>query len=189
MCAQNPVSLFPLDFVFPGFKDVRCQISLHNVFEEVLCQDAFSGILLPKLQNLVLLGALDKLSGLMLLRLLDIHLPPVPQILGLLNFPDFVEVVPQHFLLQFVLLQCEEIFPQILESKYALTDFLEFSEDDVLFEAIISYLQQIVVLLLVLLVNVCADETLVLGLLQQIQLQMQPNLALLLKGLVLDELG
>ena len=189
MRAQNPVSLFPLDSVFPGFKDVRCQIPLHYVFEKVLCEHAFSGVLLPKLQDLVLLGTFDERSGLVLLRLLDIYLPPVPQILGLLNFPDLVEVVTEHFLSQLVLLQCVEIFPQILESEYALTDLLEFSEDDMLFEAVIGYLQQIVVLLLVLLIDVRADETLVLDLLQQIQLQMQPNLAFLLKGLVLDELG
>ena len=94
MDTKDSISLFEFEPVSPSLKDIRCHVSLHHVAVEVLGRNTFSSVCFPELKDLELLSALNVLSGLVLLCLLDVHLPPVPQVLSFLDCPYFVGAVP-----------------------------------------------------------------------------------------------
>jgi hypothetical protein len=123
-------------------------------------KNSFHGVCLPELQDLVLLCALDKLSDLMLLRLLDVELPPVPEIFCLLNLLDFHGALPQELLLDVVLLKSIEISSEVLESEDVEADAFELSADDVLLEAVEGDLAHVQVVLFLLIVEVGFDGVL-----------------------------
>lgn len=101
----------------------------------------------------------------MLLGFLDVNLPPVPQVLGLLDCTHLFGAVSEHLAFEFIFLQGIEILSQVLKPKYAGTDFLELSEHHMLFQTIECNLQHILVCFLSLIVDMGTDETLALGLL------------------------
>ena len=66
-----------------------------HVMEIVARFDSLLGVLLPELQDLVLLGALNVLVGLLLVLFSQVVLPPVPKELGFDHLPDFSRVLSQ----------------------------------------------------------------------------------------------
>ena len=66
-----------------------------HVMKIVARFDALLGVLLPELQDLVLLGALDELVGLLLVLFSQVVLPPIPKKLSFDHLPDFSRVLSQ----------------------------------------------------------------------------------------------
>jgi len=76
------------EFLLPCLDYIRSHVSLHYVLVEVTGKHPLLGIRFPELQDLVLLSRLHILVGVTLLRLLDIELSPMPQVLCFLDLSD-----------------------------------------------------------------------------------------------------
>ena len=153
-------------------------VALDDVREEATRPVGLVRLGAPRGQHLVEEGALHEVLGLVLLPELDEGLVPMPEVLGLLDLADLLNLLAVELLAEFMLLKRAEVPAKDLQLVTADADPLELAEDYMLLQTVEGDLKHVRLLLDFDMAEVILDQLLVVLLPIRRNLQLDEDRAL-----------